>query len=125
MAERVDALVNDVIRARLARPDLADLLTPPNTDAAKALSAQIKGLRARLGTIEADYDAGLIDGRRFAVANEKVQAELTAAETIRARTAGGEGLGSVLASPDPAGAFTRAPLGTQRAVLAAPVSYTH
>jgi site-specific DNA recombinase len=124
MAERIDALVNGVIRARLARPDLADLLTPPNTDAAKALTVQIKGLRARLATIEADYDADLIDGRRYAVATEKVNAELTRAETTRARTAGGEGLGSVLTSPDPAAAFTSAPLGTQRAVLAALVTVT-
>jgi site-specific DNA recombinase len=88
------------------------------------LSVQIAGLRARLGKIEADYDADLIDGRRFAVATEKVQAELTRAETTRARVAGGEGLGSVLAAKDPAAAFTGAPLGVQRAVLAALATVT-
>jgi site-specific DNA recombinase len=119
MGESIDAFVRGVIRARLARPDVADLLAVPDTDAAKRLSARIEGLRFRLGKIEADYDADLIDGRRYAVATEKVQAELTGAETTRARTAGGEGLGLVLATHDPAAAFDDSPLGVQRAVVAA------
>ena len=119
MGESIDVYVLAHIRARLARADVADLLTVPDTDAAKALTAQIGGLRARLGAIEADYDADLIDGRRFAVATEKVQAELTRAETTRARVAGGEGLASVLTAPDPVAAFDSAPLGVKRAVLAA------
>ena len=124
MGESIDVFVRGVIRARLARADVADLLTVPDTDAAKALTAQIGGLRARLGKIEADYDADLIDGRRFAVATEKVQAELTRAETTRARVAGGEGLASVLTAPDPVAAFDSAPLGAQRAILAALATVT-
>jgi site-specific DNA recombinase len=119
MGESIDNYVTGVIRERLSRPDVADLLAVPDTDAAKRLSAQIEALRIRLGKIEADYDADLIDGRRYAVATEKVQAELTRAETTRARTAGGEGLGLVLASADPAAEFDRSPLGVQRAVVAA------
>lgn len=113
----IDTFVRGVIRARLARADVRDLLAVPDTDAAKRLTAQISALRVRLGKIEADYDADLIDGRRYAVATEKVQAELTLAETTRARTAGGEGLGSVLAAADPAAAFDSSPLGVQRAVV--------
>jgi site-specific DNA recombinase len=79
MGASIDTFVRAVIRGRLARPDVADLLAVPDTDGAKLLSVQIAGLRARLGKIEADYDADLIDGRRFAVATEKVQAELTRA----------------------------------------------
>jgi len=124
MGASIDTFVRAVIRGRLARPDVADLLAVPDTDGAKLLSVQIAGLRARLGKIEADYDADLIDGRRFAVATEKVQAELTRAETTRARTAGGEGLGSVLAAKDPAAAFNSAPLGVQRAILAALATVT-
>src|SRR5664280_87875 len=111
MGASIDTFVRGVIRARLARPDVADLLAVPDSDAAKALTVQIKGLRARLATIEADYDADLIDGRRYAAATEKVQAELTRAETTRARTAGGEGLASVLTAADPVAAFDSAPLG--------------
>lgn len=119
MGASIDTFVRGVVRERLSRPDVADLLAVPDTDAAKLLSAQIAGLRGRLGKIEADYDADLIDGRRFAVATEKVQAELTAAETTRARTAGGEGLASVLTAADPVAAFDSSPLGAQRAILGA------
>lgn len=124
MGESIDVFVRGVVRARLARPDVADLLAVPDTAAAKALSVRITCLRARLGKIEADYDADLIDGRRYSVATEKVQAELKSAETTRAQLVGGEGLGSVLTAPDPVAAFDSAPLGVQRAALAALAAVT-
>lgn len=124
LGESIDTYVTAVIRARLGLPDLAGLLAAPDTDEAKRLAGHIARLRARLGQVEADYDAGLIDGRRYAVATEKVRAELTAAETARARSVGGVGLGSVLTAPDPVAAFDRAPLGTQRAVLDALATVT-
>lgn len=117
LAASIDAFVTAVVHARLARDDLAGLLEAPDTDAAKHLSAEITGLRGRLAGIESDYDAGLIDGRRYAVAIDKVRAQLDAAEAARARVAGGDGLSAVLAAPDPAATFDSAPLGTRRAVL--------
>ena len=124
MGVMIDLLVRSAVRARLARPDVADLLAMPDTEAAKRLAAQINGLRNRLGKIEADYDADLIDGRRYAVATEKVQAELRSAESTSARVAGGEGLRSVLAARDSVAAFDGAPLGIQRAAVAALAAVT-
>lgn len=107
-----------MLRARLSRPDLVDLLaSDPDDDHVRRLSAEVARLRGRLAAVEADYDAGLIDGRRYAVAVEKVRAELGAAEVARARLAGTGVLSSVIAAPDPAQAYDDAPLGTQRAVL--------
>lgn len=117
MSESIDAYVLAVLRARLGRPDLADTLAVPDSEATRLLAEDVKRLRARLEKIEADYDADLIDGRRFAVATAKVRAELTTAEAARARLAGGAGLGSVLGAPDPVAAFDGAPLGTRRAVM--------
>ncbi len=57
------------------------------------------------------------------MATEKVTAELGAAETARARLASGA-LGGVLATPDPAAAYSAAPLGIQRAVLDTLVTVT-
>ncbi len=116
MRDSIDNLVTAVIRARLARPDLADLLTAPDTEHTQRLTAETRELRGRLARIEADYDSGLIDGRRFAVATEKARAQLVKAETARARTAG-SGAAGVLTAPDPAAAFAAAPLGAQRAVI--------
>lgn len=113
---QVDALVLAVVRARLSRPDLADLLAVPDDEHVRQVNEDVKQLRGRLVAIEADYDAGLIDGRRYAVATEKVRVELSAAETARAR-ASGAGLGSVLSSGDPVAAFDAAPLGVRRSVI--------
>ncbi len=117
LAASIDAFVTTVIRARLARPDVADLLAVPNTEESKRLAVEITALRKRLAGVESDYDTGLIDGRRYAVAIGKVRAQLDTTETARARVAGGDALSVVLAAPDPAAAFDAAPLGTRRGVV--------
>lgn len=81
----VDELVLGIMRERLARPDLAELLARPQDNTkAKELAATRKALQARLATVEADYDAGLIDGRRLAAASARIKAELDdVASTLR------------------------------------------
>ena len=124
MGASIDDFVKTVVRGRLARPDAADLLVVPNDAEAKLLAEVISTLRGRIAWIDNDYDAGLIDGRRYAVATEKVRAELTAAEAARVRAVGSTGLSSVLGTHDPAATFDNAPLGTQRAVLDALATVT-
>jgi hypothetical protein len=123
MRGSIDNLVMAVIGARLGRSDLADLLIAPDTEHSQRLAAEVRELRGRLAQIEADYDGGLIDGRRFAVATEKTRAQLVKAETARARTSGSGAVG-VLTAPDPASAFTVAPLGAQRSVIDALATVT-
>jgi site-specific DNA recombinase len=117
IAASIDDYVLDVLRARLARADLADVLAAPEGDKARAVADEIKQLRARLVTIEADYDAELIDGRRYRVAVDKVQTQLAAAESEQVRMLSGAGVAGLLSAPDPVAAFNAAPLGIQRAVL--------
>lgn len=114
----VDRFVLAVLRERLARPDLADVLTAPEDGKARELTAEITRLRARLKKIEADYDAGLIDGRRYKIATEKVTSQLDAARNAQARQAAGSGVAGTVLAPDPVAAFGAAPLGIKRAVLA-------
>jgi DNA invertase Pin-like site-specific DNA recombinase len=113
----VDAFVLAVLRERLGRPDLAGLLTVPKSPKAKAAAAEIRALRGRLAKTEADYDADLIDGRRYRVKTEKIRAEIAAAEAARARLLAGSNVAATLLAPDPVAAFDAAPLGIQRAVL--------
>jgi hypothetical protein len=113
----VDAYVLAVLRGRLARPDLADLLHVEDTDRARELAAEVDRLRARLTRIENDYDADVIDGRRYATAHAKVTAELGQALTEQARTNGHGAISGIVADPDPVAAFDAAPLMIQRAVL--------
>jgi hypothetical protein len=117
MIASVDAFVLSVVRGRLARPDLANLLTRPDDAASRELAGEITRLRSRLVKIEADYDAGDIDGKRFRVATGKVTALLDAALAKQARSAAGSGVAGTLTAPDPVAAFDSAPLGARRAVI--------
>lgn len=117
IAASIDELVLAVLRARLAQPDLADVLHRADSPQAQKATADVKRLRARLARIEADYDAELIDGRRYKVATEKTRAELTKAEIAQVRALAGSGVASTLSAPDPVAAFDAAPLGARRAVL--------
>ncbi|MBB1482350.1 recombinase family protein [Tessaracoccus sp. MC1865] len=114
----VDAYVLAVVRERLSRPDLMELLSRPG-DAEKlaALAARRTALQARLVTIEADYDAGLIDGRRFATASDKVRAELADVARDQAALVATEAGTGVLVSADPVAAFDAAPLGIQQRLI--------
>ena len=115
---QVDEYVLGVIEHTLSLPDLADLLaSSEGNERASDLLAEANRLRVRLATVEADYDAGLIDGRRYAVATEKVRAELDRVEAERTRLLAGFGPSLVLAADDPAEEFRKAPLGVQRAVV--------
>jgi site-specific DNA recombinase len=79
----VDTVVTTTLRARLAQPDLAELL--PTTDSWEAEPTPRRSLSCAPGArIEADYDEDLIDGRQYRVATEKVRAEM---ETAQARLA--------------------------------------
>jgi DNA invertase Pin-like site-specific DNA recombinase len=117
VAASADNFVLKHIRARLARPDLADVLAGQGDPKAEQAAAEVKRLRGRLTRIEADYDAELIDGRRYKIAAEKVRAELTAAEAAQIRTASDSDAAAVITARDPVAAFNRAPLGGQRAVI--------
>lgn len=114
----VDPFVEAVVAERLGRPDLAALLADP-TDGQRSseLMAEAQRLRTRLATVEGDYDAGHIDGRRYAAATEKIDAELAAVESERAVLVAGTGPASVLTAPDPAAAFLGASLMTRRATV--------
>lgn len=112
----IDPYVLGVMRARLARPDLAELLPGRDDGQARALTGELVRLRKRLETIEEDYDAERIDGRRYAVATEKVKAELVATEAALGQASPGRGT-ALLHAADPVAAFDAAPLMLQRAAL--------
>ena len=112
----VDDYVTTVLRERLARADLADLLPAVEDEAGQRAAEKIRLLRARLATVEGDYDAGLIDGRRYNVASEKIMAELGAAELESAR-AGAKHVLHLVRAPDPVTAFETASLMIKRGIV--------
>lgn len=114
----IDAYVLAVVRGRLALPDLAGLLVQEaDKDALAGLNRQQADLRHRLTSIEADYDAGLIDGRRYATAVAKVTAQQDAIQRRAAALVTAEGPTSVLGAADPVAAFDAAPLAIRQRVI--------
>ena len=112
----IDDFVIEVICARLARPDAGDLLTPK--DSPKPRKSPRSGWPTyRLAHIEEDYDAGNIDGHRYKVATEKVQAQLTEAQRRQARLSAGRAAASTLLAANPVLAFETAPLMIRRNVI--------
>jgi nucleoid-associated protein YgaU len=89
----------------------------PESREAKVVIAEVKRLRARVAAIEADYDAGLIDGRRYATAVAKVTAQLEAAQAAQDRTLTDAGVAATLRARDPVAAYKSAPLMVRRAVI--------
>ncbi|MGO9157845.1 recombinase family protein [Mycobacterium sp.] len=112
----VDQFVIDVIAERLSRKDFEKLLAPVGNDM-KPVVEQSKQLRARLAKIDNEYDEGIIDGRRWRSAKEKVQAKLREIDKKLATRKGGAALGKIAEAPDPAQAFREASLMGQRAVI--------
>ena len=114
-----------VIRGRLARPDLQEVLAKPvdKTELAE-LAAQRKELDHRIKATQADYDADLIDGARYRAKTAKLQAEVDAIHRQEAKLVSAAGPGAVLAAADPVAAFDAADLATQHAVIDAVATVT-
>jgi hypothetical protein len=103
LARGVDEFVTAVIAERRANP------TPPSCSRRPRSTpppCTLRGpgwarLRARLTTIDNEYDEGIIDGRRWRTAKEKVNANLDDIKRkLSALTPGNSALGDVLDSPD-------------------------
>lgn len=113
----IDDFVLRVVRGRLAKHDLAKLISSAGSAEHDELGRQVRRLLARLAEIDDDYDAGHIDGRRHKVATEKVRAELSAAEADQARLNRDMGAEAILRAANPVAAFDSAPLMIRRNVI--------
>jgi site-specific DNA recombinase len=111
----IDALVLKLVTARLSRPDLVKLLPDPNEGNTKQLLKELSDLRIRLKVIEDDYDAGHIDGQRFAIASERVKTQLGQVEARIGSNA--SDATQILRANNPAKAFFEAPLMLKRAAI--------
>ncbi|MEB0265492.1 recombinase family protein [Cryobacterium sp. 10I5] len=114
---QVDAFVLDVVRDKLGRPNFAKAFTPVDDIAVRRLANEASAVRKRLANFDSDYDAGFIDGRRFAESTAKARAELAHINSERARVSDGSATGDLLASADPVEFFDAAGLERQRSII--------
>lgn len=114
----IDEFVLAVVRERLAQPDVRALLVrPADKDELDSLVAEMEQLRARMVQVEQDYDEGLIDGRRYRTAADKLTTRLEAVARKQAALASADSSASVFNAEDPVAAFDAAPLEVkQRAI---------
>lgn len=117
-AEPIDALVEQVVCARLRLPDAASLLVAaPDQQQLGGLREQARTMRARLDQITADYAAGMLTGRQLQQATALVETELGGVEGRLADAGRGSRMGPLLAADDPGRAWLDADLPTRQAAL--------
>lgn len=121
----VDAFVTAVVRARLALPDLAELLArPEDTVRSAELAAESKALRSRLSTVESDYDAGLIDGKRLAGATRRIKAQIESVAKEQGQLIASDAASGLLTADDPVAAFDASPLAIRQRIIDALMQVT-
>lgn len=115
--EQIDAFVTAAVRARLARPDLADLLPGRDEPRLKEIKTQVGQHRAKIARAQRDYDAEITEGRDLKRVRDHEEAAITALEAERAALAAAASASSVLGAQDPVAAFEAADLGAKRGVI--------
>lgn len=120
----IDDLVMEVVRRFLARPEMVKAFTRANSPDTAPLLRDLEAARARVHLIEQDYDAGLIDGRRYKIATDKALEKIHALENQLATLSNTSDLGKVAGSHDPVEAFNNLDLLGKRSVIDALVKVT-
>lgn len=107
MACHVDKFVLATVKARLARPDLKDLLhkSEDNSNRRQAIRDEIAKINGRIAQTEHDYDEDLIDARTRKRKVDKLESKKEALESERLELSAGTVSGEVIDSPDPVEAF--------------------
>lgn len=113
----IDRAVSGLVRARLAMPDVGQLVHAPMGIEAAAAAAELRKQRGRLEQLERDYDEDLVDGPRYKTKRAKIETELAAAQGRLARVTAGSEVASVLTAVDAVKAYDSSPLGTKQAVI--------
>ncbi|WP_426936450.1 recombinase family protein [Brevibacterium sp. LE-L] len=119
--EQVDGFVIEVIRRRLARPDLHDLLPGQDEPRIKEIKEEIGVHRARIARAERDYDSDNDDERISSRMLNKIttdrETKIAALESERLSLSSASVLNSVLSAEKPRDAFDEADLALRRSVI--------
>lgn len=114
---QVDDWVLRAIRARLARPDVRDVM--PNHDAPrlKEIQALIKKHEGKIIRAQHDYDAEIIEGFDLKRIRKRENAFIDALKKESQSLTAGNDISSILRSPNPVKAFDDADLMIKRRVI--------
>ncbi|MEA9998811.1 recombinase family protein [Cryobacterium sp. RTS3] len=115
--EQIETFVLTAVRARLAMPDLADLLPSADQPRLKEIKADIGRHRAKITRAQRDYDDEVIEGRDLKRVRDTEEADVAALEAERVRLTASSTASAVLGAQDPVRAFDAADLGAQRGII--------
>lgn len=115
--EHVDAWVLRIVRARLARPDLADTIPAHDEPRLQAIAAEIGSRQAKIKRAQHDYDEEIIEGYDYKRIKDRENTAIAALETERRSLTATTDLGGVLDAKDPVKAFDYADLMIKRRVI--------
>lgn len=116
LASPIDELVVGTMEARLALPDVAELVAICDPQIAE-LSAEAAAVRARIRRIEADYGAGEITARIMREQSDRQRTGLVAVERRLAALTRSSRLAAVTGAPDPVSAWRRLDVHIRQAVV--------
>lgn len=119
--KQIEDFVVEIVRRRLALPDLQDLLPNAEQPRLRELKNEISAHRARIARAERDYDSDDDDVRISArVLNritEEREAKIRVLEEERAKLSSGAAMSLVLGSSNPVQAFDDGDLATRRSTI--------
>lgn len=123
VAEPIDLYVTATVRARLAQPDVADLISTESPELAK-LQGEGRSLRARIRRLETDYADGEISARILREQTDRLRAELDRIDRRTAELTRTSRLATVAGAADPVAVFDALDVSSQQAVVDALMSVT-
>lgn len=112
--EQIDDFIIEVIRRRLATPDLLDLLPSAEGPRLSELKEQINEHRAKILRAQRDYDNELIEGFDLKRIRDRENAAIDTLEVERLRVSLGNSYNTVLGGRDPVAAFDAGDLASRR-----------
>jgi len=122
-ARLIDEFVEDVVLARLARPDSVQLFAPAEATVDIAgLRVESSTLRVRLSALAEDFADGVLTRAQLAAGTKRVEARLREVDEALARSASRTPLAPLLGADDVRAQWAGLPLSSRRAIIAALVS---
>lgn len=118
----VDSMVERAVIGRLSLPDAIELVAREDASDGvdvRAVRAESKALRLRLDQAAEDFADGTISRSQLAAITKRVNTKLDELNATLATATSVSPLADVVGAGDVADAWSRAPLGTRRAIVAA------
>lgn len=115
--EQIDAFVVELVRRRLALPDLQNLLPTADEPRMREIKEEINEHRAKILRAQRDYDDETIQGLDLKRIRDRENAAIDTLEVERKSLSRGSSANNVVATKNPVATFDAADLATRRSTI--------